>query len=403
MPWSVLRHDNSRWHSDPGTGLTQASRRFFTLGAMLVALLALGAGVYFFVADGRAKESRKAPKGAPAVPVTVATVGQETVPIRLQAIGNVEAFSTVSLKARVDGQILAVNFREGDAVKKNEVLFRIDPRPYEAALRQAEANALRDKAARDQARSQEKRYQELLDKNFISKEAYAQIRTNAETAEATAKASQAQLENARLNLDYCTITSPLDGYVGKVLLQAGNLVRANDQNPLAVINQVRPIYVNFAVPEQNLPEVRKYRAAGPLVVETLPDPSAGAVKGELIFIDNAVDPSTGTIRLRAQFANADAALWPGQFVNVSVRLAEQADAIVIPSTAVQNGPEGQYVYVVGPESLADIRKITVMRTEGERTIVTSGLQKGERVVTRGQLRLGPKTRVQIAKPGAEPA
>ena len=403
MPWSVFRHDNPRWHSDPGTGLTQASRRFFTLGAMLVALVALGAGVYFFVADGRAKESRKAPKGAPAVPVTIATVAQETVPIRLQAIGNVEAYSTVALKARVDGQIVAVNFREGDAVKKAEVLFRIDPRPYEAALRQAEANALRDRAAREQARSQEKRYQELLEKNFISKEAYAQIRTNAETAEASAKASQAQLENARLNLDYCTIPSPLDGYVGKVLLQAGNLVRANDQNALAVINQVRPIYVNFAVPEQSLPEVRKYRAAGPLVVETLADPSAAAVKGELIFIDNAVDPSTGTIRLRAQFENADAALWPGQFVNVSVRLTEQVDAIIIPSTAVQNGPEGQYVYVVGPESLADIRKITVMRTDGERTIVTSGLQKGERVVTRGQLRLGPKTRVQIAKPGAEPA
>src|SRR6185436_15548610 len=151
----------------------------------------------------------------------------------------------------------------------------------QATLRQAEANALRDAAARDQARSQAKRYQELLDKNFISKEAYAQIRTNAETAEATARASRAALENARLNLDYCTITSPLDGFVGKVLLQAGNMVRANDANPLAVINQVRPIYVNFAVPERNLPEVRKYRAAGPLTVETVPDPSAPPIRGEL--------------------------------------------------------------------------------------------------------------------------
>jgi multidrug efflux system membrane fusion protein len=369
---------------------------------MLVALIALGAGVYFFVADGRAKESRKAPKGPPAVPVTVATVAQETVPIRLQAIGNVEAYQTVSVKARVDGQIISVNFHEGDAVKKGEVLFRIDPRPYEATLRQAEANALRDKAARDQARSQEKRYQELLEKNFVSKEAYAQIRTNAETAEATAGASRAALENARLNIEYCTISSPLDGYVGKVLLQAGNMVRANDQNPLVVINQVRPIYVNFAVPEQNLAEVRKYRAAGPLTVETAaPDPAAPPIQGKLIFIDNAVDPSTGTIRLRAQFENADASLWPGQFVTVRLKLTEQVDAIVIPSPAVQNGPDGQYVYVVGPDLVADIRKITVMRTDGERTIVTTGLQKGERVVTRGQLRLGPKTRVQIGKPGAE--
>jgi multidrug efflux system membrane fusion protein len=382
--------------------MTQASRRLFAAGTVLIALVAVGLGIYF-IADGRAKESRKAPKGLPAVPVSVAPVLQETVPIRLQGIGNVEAYQTVSLKARVDGQIVTVNFREGDPVKKGEVLFRIDPRPYEAALRQAEANALRDAAARDQARSQDRRYQELLAKNFVSKEAYAQIRTNAETAAATVKASQAALENARLNLEYCTITSPLDGYVGRVLLQAGNMVRANDVNPLVVINQVRPIYVNFAVPEQNLPEVRKYRAAGPLTVETLLDPGAPPVRGQLIFVDNAVDPSTGTIRLRAQFENADAALWPGQFVNVSLRLTEQVDAIVIPSPAVQNGPQGQYVYVVGPDLVAEVRKITVLRTDGERTIVATGLQKGERVVTRGQLRLGSKTRVQLGKPAAEPS
>jgi multidrug efflux system membrane fusion protein len=380
--------------------VTQASRRLFTVGAALIAIAAIGVGVYF-IADGRAKESRKAPKGPPAVPVTIAPVLQETVPIRLQAIGNVEAYQTVSVKARVDGQIVAVNFREGDPVKKGEALFRVDPRPYEAALRQAEANALRDKAARDQARSQEKRYQELLEKNFVSKEAYAQIRTNAATAEATAAASQAALENARLNLEYCTIVSPLDGYVGKVLLAAGNMVRANDVNALAVINQVRPIYVNFAVPEQNLPEVRKYRAAGPLSVETVPEPGAPPARGELIFVDNAVDPSTGTIRLRARFPNTDAALWPGQFVSVTLRLYDQVDAIIIPAPAVQNGPEGQYVYVVGQDLVANVRKIAVQRTDGERAIVSSGLQKGERVVTRGQLRLGPKTRVQIGGKSAE--
>jgi multidrug efflux system membrane fusion protein len=382
--------------------MTAANRRFLIAGAVAVALVAGGIAAYFST-DSGAKEGRKAGKGPPAVPVTVAPVTQETVPIRLQAIGNVEAYSTVALKARVDGQIVQVNFREGAPVKKGDILFRIDPRPYEAALRQAEANALRDVAARSQARSQDQRYQDLLEKNFVSKEAYAQIRTNAETAEAVAKASQAALENARLNLEYCTIHSPLDGYVGKVLLQAGNLVKANDVSPLVVINQVRPIYVNFAVPEQNLPEVRKYRAAGPLTVETLLDPGAPPVQGQLIFVDNAVDPSTGTIRLRAQFENADAALWPGQFVNVSVRLYEQVDAIVIPSPAVQNGPQGQYVYVVGPDLVADVRKITVLRTDGERTIVATGLQKGERVVTRGQLRLGSRTRVQVGKPAAEPS
>ena len=382
--------------------MTRTGRRVLFASALVAAVAAIVLTGYY-TRDFRAKEASKAPKGPPAVPVTVAAALQETMPIRVAAIGNVEAFQTVALKARVDGQIVAVNFKEGQAVKKGEVLFRIDPRPYEATLRQAEANALRDRAARDQARSQARRYQELLDKNFISKEAYAQIRTNAETAEATAKASQAALENSRLNLEYCTIYSPLDGYVGKVLLQAGNMVRANDVNPLVVINQVRPIYVNFAVPEQNLPDVRKYQAQSPLRVDVVPtDPTTPAASGQLIFIDNAVDPSTGTIRLRAQFDNADATLWPGAFVNVLVQLYEKADAIVIPSAALQTGPGGQYVYIIGEDSLADLRKITVERTEGERAIV-SGLKKGERVVTRGQLRLGPKTRVQIAKPAAAPS
>ena len=380
------------------------ARRFVMLGLLLAVLVGAGLATYF-VTDGRAKEGKGSKgKGPPPVPVTVAAVQQQTVPVRLQAIGNVEPYSTVAVKARVGGQILEVNFREGQPVKKGEILFRIDPRPFEAALRQAEANALRDRAARDQARSQSKRYQELLDKNFISKEAYAQIRTNAETAEATAKASQAALENARLSLEYCTIRSSLDGYVGRVLLQAGNVVRADDAAPLVVINQVRPIYVNFGIPEQHLPEVRKRMAGGPLAAEVVPpDPQQPAPQGTLIFVDNAVDPSTGTIRLRAQFENADAALWPGQFVNVSLRLYEQADALVVPATAVQTGPDGPYVYVVDDEMVADVRRITVLRTEGERAIVEKGLAKGERVVTRGQLRLGPKTRVQIARPTPEPA
>jgi len=180
-------------------------------------------------------------------------------------------------------------------------------------------------------------------------------------------------------------------------------VRANDVNPLVVINQVRPIYVNFAVPEQNLTEVRKYQARAPLAVDVVPtDPAMPRPTGRLLFIDNAVDPSTGTIRLRAQFANEDAVLWPGQFVNVSMQLYERPDAIVVPSQALQTGPDGQYVYVIGEELVAEVRKVTVERADGERAIV-KGLNKGERVVTRGQLRLGPKTRVQIAKPAAEPS
>ncbi|MGH8703915.1 MAG: efflux RND transporter periplasmic adaptor subunit [Burkholderiales bacterium] len=374
------------------------TRRLIVAGMACAAIAA--ALIAYFVNDSRAREKKGGPR-TPAVPVSVSPALQQSVPVRLRAIGNVEAFSTVSLKARVDGQIMTVNFREGQEVKKGETLFRIDPRPFEAALRQAEANALRDAAARDQARSQERRYKDLLEKNFVSGEAYAQIATNAQTAEATAKASQAALENSRLNLEFCTIASPIDGFVGRILLQVGNLAKANDVNPLAVINQVRPIYVNFAVPEHALPEVRRYMAAGPLAVEAL---ASGAeqplAEGRLVFVDNAVDPSTGTIRLRAQFDNREAALWPGQFVNVRLRLYEQADAIVVPARAVQTGPDGQFVYVVRPDMTAELRKVTVERADGEQAILAKGVAQGERVVTQGQLRLGPNTRVQIGKPAA---
>ena len=378
-----------------------ASKRWIVFGGVGALVVAVALFAYFGP-EIRANE-RKTPKGPPAIPVTVEPVVQQLVPFRLQGIGNVEAFSTVALKARTDGQIIEVGFKEGEEVRKGQVLFKIDPRPFEAALRQAEANALRDAAASEQARSQERRYKDLLDKNFVSKEAYAQIRTNATTAEAIAKASQAALDNAKLNLEYCTITAPIEGYAGKIQIQLGNLVKANDVNPLVVINQVHPIYVNFAVPEQRLAEVRQYMALNSLAVQALTPGSdqAAAPTGVLIFVDNAVDPSTGTIKLRARFANKENSLWPGQFVGVSVRLFEQPDAIVIPSTAVQTGPEGQYVYVVGKDMVADVRKIEVQRTEGDHTIVARGLAKGEQVVTRGQLRLGPKSRVQISKSPAE--
>jgi len=375
-------------------GSLSSPRRLLLLGGIGLLTIAVVLFAYFGT-EIRANE-RKAPKGPAAVTVTVAQVRQETVPFRLQAIGNVEAYASVAVKARVDGQIVEVGFKEGESVKQGQMLFKIDPRPFEAALRQAEANALRDTAARDQARSQERRYQELLEKNFVSKEAYAQIRTNAATADASAGASQALLDNARLNLEYCTIRAPIGGYAGKIQIQMGNLVKANDVNSLVVVNQVQPIYVNFSVPEQRLAEVREHMASGPPAVTALaPGSDQTSPSGALIFVDNAVDPSTGTIRLRARFPNKDLVLWPGQFVNVSVQLYEQADAITVPSQAVQTGPEGQYVYVVGKDMLVDVRKIEVQRTDGERTIVASGLTRGERVVTQGQLRLGPKMRVQL--------
>jgi multidrug efflux system membrane fusion protein len=366
-----------------------SGKRYAILVGLAVAVAAGGLAAYFS-ADSRARE-KAAAKGPAATPVAVAIAIQKTVPVWLQAIGNVEPSSSVALKARVDGQIVAVNFKEGQEVRKGAVLFRIDPRPFDAALKQADANALRDAAARDQARSQERRYKELLEKNFVSKEAYAQIATNAQTAEATAKASQAALESARINLDYCTIASPIDGFVGKVLLQVGNLVKANDVNALVLINQVRPIYVSFAVPEQQLANIRRYMTASPLEVTVSTSDARHELlaTGRLVFIDNAVDPSTGTIKLRAGFDNRDLALWPGQFVTTNLKLYEQQNAIVVPATAVQTGPQGEFVFVFRPDATAEARTVTVARTDGNQVVIAAGLAVGEKVVTRGQLRITP--------------
>ena len=372
---------------------------------MMIAILGVAAVAATLLVDKgagiRAPEAKPA-KTAPAVPVSVATVAQQTVPVRIQAIGNVEAYSTVALKARVDGEIVAVNFKEGQEVKTGAALFKIDSRPFEATLRQAEANLMRDTAQKEQTRSQERRYQELLQKNFVSKEAYAQIRTNADTAEAVALASKAAIENAKLQLEYCTIRSPIDGFVGKVMLQMGNMVRANDTSPLVIINQVRPIYVNFAVPEQRLSAIRGYMTKQHLSVEALPPGSdKPPATGTLSFVDNAVDTTTGMIRLKAVFPNKENALWPGQFVSTSLKLYEQKDALVVPSQSVQTGPNGQYVYVVKPEMTTEVRKVEVDRNEGENAIIANGLRKGEQVVVKGQMRLTPGAKVTIAKPAKQ--
>ena len=368
-----------------------------------IACFAIIAGALFAYrgAEIRAQDAKPA-KAAPAIPVSVATVVQQTVSVRIRGIGNVEAYSTVALKARVDGQIVEVNFKEGQEVKKGAALFKIDSRPFEATLRQAEANLMRDTAQKEQTRSQERRYLELLQKNFVSKEAYAQIRTNADTAEAVALASMAAIENAKLQLEYCTIRAPIDGFVGKVMLQMGNMVKANDTNPLVIINQVRPIYVNFAVPEQSLSAIRNHMAKGQLSVDaTAPNSDKAAATGTLSFVDNAVDTTTGTIKLKALFPNKDNALWPGQFVSTSLTLYDQKEALTVPSQSVQTGPGGQYVYVVNQDMSAEVRKVEVERIDGDNAIIAKGLQKGETVVLKGQLRLAPGAKVMIARPPAE--
>lgn len=370
-------------------------KRLFAFGAGGLIAVAVIVMLGYVGREIRANEP-KSPKGAAMVPVSVAPVLQQTVAVRLQAIGNVEPFSTISVKARVDGQIVEANFKEGQEIRRGNVLFRIDPRPFEAVLRQAEATLARDIAQKEHARVQERRYQELLDKNFVSKDAYAQFRTNAEIAAAVADASRAAADNARLNLEYCTIRSPIDGFAGKIQIQIGNLVKANDVNPLVTINQVHPIYVAFSVPEERLRAIRGYMARGLLTVDAIAPKSGSPVaSGTLTFIDNAVDPTTGTIKLRAQFANRENSLWPGQFVNASIKLYDQLNAIIVPVQSIQTGPDGQYVFVVKPDMTAEMRKVSVERTDGDTAVIASGLKAGERVVIQGQLRLGPGTKVTV--------
>lgn len=364
-------------------------------GIFVLAVLAALVFVLFQANRGSRADTQKGP---PAVPVTTAPVLLKTVPVRLYAIGNVEPYTTVSIKARVDGQLMSAHFKEGDEVRQGAVLFEIDPRPFAAALKQSQANLLKDRALLDRATEQEKRYKDLLARNFISPDAYEQVRTNAATAAATVAADEAGIESAKLSLAYCTIRSPVTGYAGRIQIQQGNLVKANDVNALVTINQVVPIYTSFSIPEQNVADVRKYQAAGELKVQaTFPNAAHSPVAGRLSFLDNAADMTTGTIKLKAEFPNTDKALWPGQFVNVVLTLYEQKEAIVTPSAAVQNGPNGQYVFVVKPDMTVELRDIKISRGEGDDTVVTNGLQPGEQVVTVGQLRLAPGSRVSVGK------
>ena len=372
--------------------------------------------------------AQKPPPAPPMVPVSVAEVAQRTVPLQVRAVGNVQAYATVGIKSQVAGEMQQVHFSEGRDVKRGEPLFTIDPRPFEAALRQAEAalgqrqaevnqaraNVARDQAQQEWAQTQEKRYHELLAKDLIAREQYEQIRTNMSAMEATvradraaeenaraaAAAAQAAIDNARLQLSYTQIRAPIEGRTGNLLVQRGSVLKANEDNPLVVIAQIHPIYVSFAVPEQQLAAIKRYQAAGSLRVEARAPNQGGASSGALTFVNNTVDPGTGTIQLKATFANADNALWPGQFVETTLTLAQES-AIVVPSQAIQAGQQGPFVFVVKPDSTVESRKIEPGRRLERDTIVTRGLNPGERVVTDGHLRLVPGARVDVK--GAKPS
>lgn len=329
------------------------------------------------------------------VPVTVAPVVQKTVPIEFRAIGNVEAYSTVSIKAQIAGTIEQVYFREGQDVRKDDLLYTMDSRPYEAALHQLEANLARDQAQLENANAQADRYSKLFESGIVSKEQYDTFRTNSDALAAAVRADKAAIERARIDLDYCTIRSPIEGRTGSLLVHTGNIVKSNE-TVLVVINQIVPIYVSFAVPEQHLAEIRRHMGDGTLgVAATTREDEQHPVEGTLTFVDNSVDSTTGTIRLKGSFLNQERRLWPGQFVNVVLKLSTQAGAIVVPSQAVQTGQSGFYAYVVKPDLSAELRPIVPGNQVGGETVIEKGLQPGESVVTDGHLRLYPGAKVEV--------
>jgi multidrug efflux system membrane fusion protein len=334
-------------------------------------------------------------RGGDVVPVTVATSVEKNVPVQVRAVGNVEPYSTVSIKSQVTGVIMQAHFKEGQDVKKNQLLFTIDPRPLEAALKQAEANLARDVAQLNNSREQVKRYAELVEKQYVSREQYDQIKTTADATEAVVASDKAAVENAKVQLSYCYIYSPVNGRVGTLLVNEGNLVRVNDGTPLLVINQLVPIYVTFSVPEQYLSDIKRHMAEGKLNVDASFPTGEQPERGNLAFIDNSVDRTTGTIKLKAEFSNSGLRLWPGQFINVALTLSTQAGAVVVPSDAVQMGPDGQQIFVVKENKTVDVRRVTVGQSQDGESIITKGLSSGETVVREGQFLLGPGTRVEI--------
>jgi multidrug efflux system membrane fusion protein len=336
----------------------------------------------------------------PGVPVTVVAAKAERVPVQVQAVGHVEAFKTVNVTSRVDGQITAVHFKEGDEVAAGAPLFQLDPRPFQAQLDAAKAKAAQDQAQLDNATRNDARNLELVEKKFLSPQAYDTAHTATRTFEAALAGDHAAIDSARLNLEYSTIRAPIAGRTGKILVQQGNQVHANDTAPLVTINQISPIYVSFAVPERYLAEIRKNQAEHPLEV-TVRTPDGSTARGSLAFINNAVDPGTGTVLLRTIFENSSRGLWPEQFASATLVLAEQQDAVVVPEAAVQAGPTGRYLWVVKDDLTAEQRSVNVGRTQDGQAVIASGLAAGERVVLSGALRITAGARMQVLQSLAE--
>ncbi|HUQ50226.1 MAG TPA: efflux RND transporter periplasmic adaptor subunit [Terriglobales bacterium] len=363
---------------------------------------------------GCSSEPKTAAKGpAPSVPVSIATAELKDVPVTLRAIGNVEPAETVGVKSQISGELKQVHFREGEDVNRGDLLFTLDQRQLQAELARAEGNLQRDQAQAKNARVQAERYARLLKEGVIAQQQYDQFVSNADALDATVAADKAAVEYARLQLQYTRIVAPIAGRTGNLEVDRGNIVKANDVN-MVTINQVSPVNVQFSIPEQQLAEVKRYLEARTLRVEAItradsPQTQSAAPvapitnlpsTGDLTFIDNAVDPATGTIQLKGTFANKDRRLWPGQFVDVVLTLSVERQAVVVPAQAVQTGQQGAYVFVVSSENTADMRQVTVRRNVGDLAVISTGLRPGERVVTDGQLRLtrGAKVEMKAGSP-----
>jgi len=343
------------------------------------------------------------PPAAETVPVRIGQVVQKPVALQIRNVGTVQAYTAVTVRALVAGEIMQVHFREGQDVAKGDLLFTIDPRPYQAALAQAEAALARDRAQEANAAADAQRYEDLVAKDYVTRQQYDGVIANQKALGATVRSDEAALERARLDLAYCSIRSPIDGRTGAVMVQVGNIVKSNDAT-LVAINQVVPIYVSFAVPERDLAEIRKRQAQGKLTVQAEDAATNQPIsRGELTFVDNTVDRATGTIILKATFANPDRALWPGEFVNAVLTLATDQKAVVAPTSAIQNGQQGTYAYVVKADQTVESRPVTVARNAPEGAVIAKGLAPGETVVTDGQLRLSPGAKVEVVTgqaPGA---
>jgi membrane fusion protein, multidrug efflux system len=374
------------------------ARRAIGVAAIIFVAAAL---VIWWHSFGSEVPAARAQTAAPSIPVTAGIVVAKDVPVFLHGIGTAQAYNMVAIKSRVDGQIIKVDFKEGQEVKEGDPLFQIDPRPYQASLEQAQAAKQKDEAQLAGAKLDLERYSKLLGTGYQTRQSYDNQTALVAQLQAAIKGDQAQIDNAKLNLGYADIRSPIDGRLGARLVDKGNLVHANDNTALVTITELKPIFVSFTLPQETLDEVREHQDKAPLIVRAYSgDGGKLLAEGKLTLIDNSIDQSTGTIHLKARFDNQDERLWPGEFVSLRVILKVLPEVATVPSQTVQEGPNGHYAYVIKPDDTVERRPVEVASIQDGIAVVTKGLKAGERVVVEGQYRLteGARVRLLSARP-----